>query len=76
MTLFLDVCPVSVQSREGFGRDIYQKLELQQRVYGEMNGILEKDENTVLIPDGSPEDMLQAALFAIGNLLKKKGLAY
>ncbi|EHY66869.1 thymidylate kinase [Nematocida ausubeli] len=68
LTIFLDVSPETASARAGFGLEIYEKKEFQQKVYTEMKCLLDKYRHTV-IPSETQEEMHRIALKRILDLI-------
>ncbi|KAI5189666.1 dTMP kinase [Nematocida minor] len=69
LTLFLNVSPETAEKRAGFGVELYERRELQEKVYVAMKKLLEKYEHK-LIPSKSQEEMHAISLDYILDLLK------
>lgn len=68
ITLFLDVSPETVESREGFGTEIYENRPFQEKVYESMKELVEEYEHKK-IPSMKQDEMHSSALSYILNLL-------
>jgi len=71
LTVFLDVDPETASKRSGFGGEVYETKEFQNRVYREMKKQIDTYKN-VVVESSTLEEMHEKALQSIESLLQEQ----
>lgn len=65
--LFLDTRPMEATKRMGFGNEIYDNLEMQEKIYRNLKGICTSSGNCFIINGGNSIEKITEDAFAIIN---------